>query len=481
MKIRQLLTASGLYGIADMLLLGISGFLLLPLYTRTLSQTDFGAYVSIRANTEILGYLLYFGLLSAVGRLYFDYPKGVARRSYLNSVVMFFIAAVVVAAILFLFVGDALWQLMSPTTPSQPYLWYALILAATTFLAQLGSLWLRLEHRVNAFVSIQIFSAVLLTIAAYLALVIFKLGLPGLLVVLVIGYLPAAAFLAYNIGDRLRPVIHRDEILPSLHYGMPYAISYIAYFLLNRFAVLNLQHQVGLDKVAIFGLAQQLAIMISIVSQSFGKAMQPAVFGAAPDEAQHVLRRSSKLFILLIFGAASFAVMFAHEILRAVAPKAYLTGFPVLLVLLIASFIYSLNLVSNTTLEYFKRPRIQATMSVLGAATSVVLGLLLIPHYDLMGGALAMLGAYVVVSAGGHIAAYRLSRQSYFGEIAMVVCAVCVLALIALWPGWQAMSLPIAVLLKGMITAIVVLALFSAYAPKQLARFASSLRARRTT
>ncbi|CAN7273482.1 lipopolysaccharide biosynthesis protein [Brevundimonas sp. LjRoot202] len=477
MNIRQLLTASAIYGVADMLVLGVGGFLLLPLYTRALPQAEFGAYVIVRANIEILGYVLTLGLLSAVSRLYFDHKKSGRPREYFNSILTAFFVILLVAAGLIALWGDPVWRLLAPSTPSQPYIWYSLAVAAVSFTAGLGSVWLRLDSRVNTFVTVQIIAAAALATAAWFNLIVLKLELSGLLIAFVIGYLPATAVLLFRIGTKLRPAsADASDIRTSLVYGLPFVVSYVAFFLLNRFSVMTLQHHVPIDQIAIFGLAQQLALLITVVSQSFGKAMQPAVFGADAEHAPEVLRRSSRLFILLIFGAAGCVVMFSREIVQITAPAAYLSGLNILLVLLIAGFIYSLNLVSNTALEYHRRPKTAAAVSVVGAVMSVILGLALIPRYQLMGGAIATLGAYFATSLASHIMAYRLTRQSHFGQMGMTLAALCGLALLALWPGWQGMALPVAVVAKLAVVGTVFLAVFALYAPQRLAQIIMMLR-----
>lgn len=467
MNLRQLVTASALYGIADVLVLGVGGFLLLPLYTHTLTQSEFGGYVVVKANTEIISYILFLGLPSAIARLYFDYRDKQEAQAYFNSILMFFVALSLVAIALLAVIGDTLWHLLSPHTSANPLLWYSFGIAVAMFIAGLGTLWLRLDNRVNAFVAIQVIAAATLTVVAFVNLVVFKLGLPGLLIALVAGYLPGAGYILYRLRGQLRLRIRRNDIAPSLSYGLPFTISYIGYFVLNRFSLLILQRHGGIDDIAVFGLAQQLAVIISIVAQSFGKALQPMVFGADLADAPQMLKRSSRLFIILIFGTASGVVMFANEIIRIVAPRSYLSGFEVLLVLLVASFIYSLGLVSNTTIELYRRPRISAAVSILGAAMSVVLGLLLVPPLGLMGGALATLGAYLSSTLVSHIAAYRLSRQSYFGELAVAALALCGMAVIAAWPGWSAMPLIASTVIKAAISGTVFVGLAAIYVPQR--------------
>jgi O-antigen/teichoic acid export membrane protein len=475
MNIRQLLTASALYGVADMLVLAVGGFLLLPLYTRILSQAEFGTYVIIKANVEILTYLLYLGLLSAAARLYYDYRDLGRQREYLNSVLMFFLLVVLAAGAVLAFWGDAAWHLLSPTVTAQPYLWYCLALAAASFTAGLGSLWFRLDERVKAFVALQIAASALLAATVYINLVVLKLGLTGLLLALVIGYVPASVALFYCLGDKFRPVIRREHVTVSLHYGMSFAVSYIAYFILNRFSMLTLQHYVAVDQIAVFGLAQQLTMLVSILATSFGKAMQPAVYGAPPAQAPEILRRASKLFILLVFGIASLVVMFAHEIILVVATKNYLSGYEALLILLVGSFVYSLGWVSSTVLLYYRRPRVLAAATILGAVMSAVLSLLLIPRYHLMGGAVATFGACLAATLASYIMAYRVDRQSYFGQSAITLAAICLFAIVSAWLQRQDMGLFPTIGVKTVLTGIVFAGIYAIYAPKGFPRSWSEL------
>lgn len=460
MNIRQLVTASALYGIADVLVLGVGGFLLLPLYTRALSQADFGAYVAIRANTEILGYVIALGLLSAVTRLYFDHKAAGRGQAYIASILLLFFGVLAAAVIAVLLFGGPAWRLLSPQIPAQPYVWYSLGIAATTFTAGLGSLWLRLDNRVGAFVALQVAAALTLAVSAWVALAVLDLGLAGLLIAFVVGYLPSTAVLFYRLATAGRPALPSGALRASLTYGAPFAVSYAAYFILNRFSVLMLQHHVPIDEIAIFGLAQQLAVLVAVVSQSFGKAMQPAVFGADPGHAPEILRRSSNLFIVLVFGAAAFVVMFAQEIVSIVAPRSYGAGFHILLILVVASFIYSLGLVSNTALEFHRRPKTSAAISIIGAVMAVLFGVLMIPAYGSVGGAIATLLAYFIMTLVSHLAAFRLTRQSYFAKMALALAALCLLVASSMWPGWTTFPLVAALTLKS----VLVWAAFSAIA-----------------
>ena len=114
METRRLLSSTVLYGLADVAVLAVGGFLLLPLYTRQLSQEEFGIFVVIRTNIDILTYLLYFGLPSAVTRLYFDHKRSQRQHEYLSSVVTFYLLMLAAFATVFWFQGATLWHALSP-------------------------------------------------------------------------------------------------------------------------------------------------------------------------------------------------------------------------------------------------------------------------------------------------------------------------------------------------------------------------------
>lgn len=449
------------YGLADVIVMAVGGFLLLPLYTRTLSQPEFGTYVVVRANTEIFSYLLYLGLPSAVARVYFDYKKTGQQQAYLSSVVMFFGLNLLLLAALLSVWGPALWQLLSPTTAVQPYLVFSVAIAAMGFFSALGSLCLRLEGRAPAFASLQVATALVLAACAVINLVLLQLGLPGLLWALLVSSAFAGLVLPWQLRRGFVPRMQWVHIAESMRYAGPIVVGYVAYFLLNRASTLVLQRHVGLEEIAVFGLAQQLAMMVTVAAAAFGKAQQPAVFAAEPGQAAALLQRSGAVLRLLMFGIVSTLVLGAAELLTLVAPKSYSSGVDVLLILLVANFAYSFSQVSDTALLLHRRPKTSVAVSIAGAALSAVLSLWLVPKYHLMGAAVAIACTFLAMSLLSHVLAWRVTGQSYLAPMLAALATVSVLACGAAWLARQTWSAPLTWGLKALVgTALLAAALF---------------------
>lgn len=460
MDTRRLFSSTVMYGFADVIVLAVGGFLLLPLYTRALSQSEFGAYVIFRTNTEILTYLLFLGLPSAVSRVYFDHKKQDTHIEYLSSVATFFLLNLLVVTTLLSIWGPGLWALLSPATPAEPLLAFSLAIAAVGFFAALGPLWLRMEGRAAVFAALQLATSAVLAAIAVFNLVVLKAGLPGLLSALLVSSAFSAMALPWMFGRRFCMRIRWTHITESLPYAVPALIGYAAYFVLNRTGTLILQRHVASDQIAIFGLAQQLAMMVAIAAAAFGKASQPAVFAAEPMQAAELMRSSGKILILLMFCVTSILVLFSSEIFSLVAPKSYAGGQQILVILLVANFAYSFTQVSDTALLYHRRPKSSVAVSLAGAGIAAALSALLVPHYLLYGAAVATVGAFIATALLSHWIAQRSTGHNYHALLLPSLAAIVLLAVLTDWLGRQSLPVPTALALKVVGCALI---LFSVY------------------
>lgn len=460
---RGLVSAAALYGLADLVVMAVGGFLLLPLYTRTLSQAEFGTYIVVRTNSEIFTYLMALGLPSAVARVYFDYRARGQEIAYLNSILGFFLLSTAVIAMATLAWGASLWQALSPEVPAWPYLWFCLGMAGLAFLTSLSSLWFRLEERAAAVGLQQVGTAALLILLALVNLVVLRTGLIGLLWALLASSGCSALALPWLFGRRLRPVIRWRHIADSIPYAAPILLGYVAYFILNRVNTIILQRHVGLAEIAIFGLAQQLSLIVSISGAAFGKAVQPAVFGASAEQAQQVLNRAARAQQLSLFGIASVLIIFAAEIVHVIGSTRYRTDSLTVAILVTGSCLYSFSLVSNTSLLYHRRPRTSLLTSLAGALMSASFGLLLIPRYHIEGAALATAIASMGTSLLSDRLASRLSGFSFLRPMLATALAGALLAVLVQWIEFSSLGWWLQLLEKGSIALLVLAVLVMIY------------------
>ena len=389
--------------------------MLLPLYTATLTQREFGAYVAVRTNIEVLTYLLHFGLISAVARLYFDYRKQGQGQAYIGSIALWFPVQLLLVCGLLVVAGEGLWRALSPNVAVMPYLAFAVAIAAANFYFNLATTMLRAEQKVKTFVAVQLGVAAVLVGAVYFLLVDRRLGLPGLMTALfasaIVGAL--ATPLVLRGGIRLR--IDFEHVRHSLRYAAPIVSGLLAYFILNRISVVILQQYVPVTALALYGLAQQIALIVAVAGAAFGKAIQPILFATAIESLPVLMRQTMAIYVIALSAVATLILLFGVEIVALIAPATYRAANPVVLILVPATFAYALTLASDTAVLCFRKPGASAAITAGGAALSATLSMILIPRAGLLGGAAALLIASAVLVLIADRVARRLTGFSNLG------------------------------------------------------------------
>jgi O-antigen/teichoic acid export membrane protein len=456
MRVRRVFASGLVYGVGDFLVLGVSGFLLLPLYTHALSQADFGRYVAVKANLELLSTVMQLGLVSAAARVYFDHRAVGSGRQYMGSVLALFGLWMLILVALAAWVGSSAWQWLSPQVPSWPFLAVCIGLSVLSFLSLLGTTWLRLDEQVSAFATVQVLAAGVVAIAAWAGLTWLKMGLPAIFLAIGLSSVIGAVVLVAKLGGGLLKGLQPGPAVETLNYALPVFAGLLAYFVLNRFSTLLLQRHVRVEEVAVFGLAQQLTLLVSLTATAFGKAMQPAIWGTAAEQAPAMMRRMTDLLIGCLLAVTTLILLFATDILDLVAPESYQAAHSVLLVLALATFAYALTLASDTALLYYRKPRLSATVTICSASLSAGLGLWLIPVYGSLGAAGAMLCSFTLQMVLSYLLARQIGAPRYLWQLLLAFAVATGVALFSFWlPG--ASLAPVAAQLLKIIVGFAVL------------------------
>ncbi|MDR3725090.1 MAG: oligosaccharide flippase family protein [Terracidiphilus sp.] len=408
MEWKKLVANVAIYAGGDFLVLAVSGFLLIPLYTHHLNPAEYGILVVTRTNSEIFTYIIQFGVISAVARVYFIFRKKQEHRKYISSILIFYCIS---AAILFLgfgFAGKAIWRQLSPSIPAVPYMWFAFGIAFLSYIPALFSILLRVEEKAKIFVAAQLATAGLLIFFVVLFLQGFKAGLSGVLWAIVLsGFISWILFLPF-LFRKLEWGFEWEHVQVSLKFGLPILISYMAYFLINRFGIIFLQRHVGLAEVGLFGFAQQLAVVISLVSVGFGKSFQPMIYATEETALADTISRMNRVYFLFMFFAAAVIVSFAPEILAVFAPRAYGSVYYVFVLLVIANMTYSLKLMSESVILYRHHPNLSMALSIGGGILSVLGNVWLVPQFGVNGAVFSSLFTAGVVTGTSLAIARRM-------------------------------------------------------------------------
>jgi O-antigen/teichoic acid export membrane protein len=409
---------------------------LLPLYTRYLTPTDYGAAEVMFAAIVSASIVVRFGLIEAVLRFYYkddEDPNRVVASSFAG---LFWLATV--GALIALPFATPISQALLPSKTA----------AEAGQMAELarisiGGLWVltmfefmltlfRLEERARAFFTTTIVN-VLVTIGLTVVLVVGAgEGARGLLVG---SYASGAVFVLGLIvlqHRRLSLLFDRALLRRLLRFGLPTMPAEVSLYLLNFVDRIIIVRSVGLAEAGLYSLAVKFAQGVNVLVRGFQLAWPPLAYSIRDDGEA---RRAYATVVTLFVAGCAFVVtgmwLFSRWIVRALAAPKFFDSYEAVGLISTAVTLYAVYMVLVVILGRTGRTEFNLPATLAALAANVVLNLLLVPTLGIVGAGLALVASYVVVLALMYGFTQRLFPVPYeWGRLTRVVLASALLVCI---------------------------------------------------
>lgn len=149
----KLISNASVYTIGSMLQKA-AAFLLIPLYTRHLTPSDYGIVGLAQSVQGVFSLLIGLGLYSALARLYFDYRDEPSRlRAYISTNLFFIVLFALISTASLTQWGKPFWDRLSGGQVAfSPYIQLALWLAFADAIFRIPVTLYRTAQRATAFV-----------------------------------------------------------------------------------------------------------------------------------------------------------------------------------------------------------------------------------------------------------------------------------------------------------------------------------------
>lgn len=391
----KLFSSSSLYIVGDFINVAVSGFLLLPFYTRVLSTDEFGVYSTVNASVVLITFFAHFGFLTTYGRHFFN-AKTEERKQLLagNILLLQWFIATLLLLVMFLF-KSRLEPIITAKTNISLYYYYAFMLPVIQFPFVLFSLTLRMKEFAGKFVAFQLFSTALYIAFVFILTSHMVNKLIGLFLSMFI-----TAMVTCGVGLLLQKIRfnfksfrinYRDIII----FSFPIFLGYVLYFLLNKFGILFLQKYDNMSNIAYFSFAVQLSSVLTIFAGSVGKAIQPSIYNVPLQELYEKIKHYSRVYKYVLLVAYIGLLLVAKPVIEYVGDGKYAKSWLPFLVLVTGVFIYNFRLIESFLFLYFEKPRYSLYSGLVSAVVVLFLTFMLVPTMGYMGSAYAILGGSV--------------------------------------------------------------------------------------
>ena len=225
---------------------------------------------------------------------------------------------------------------------------------------------------------------------------------------------------------RLSYAHHRVREL--LAFGIPFVPSALATLVINLSDRFLVKYFLGLEMVGVYGIVYRLGLPMLLVVRAFRAAWAPALL-SLPDaeEGRKLSARITTYFclggMLLFLGVSAYARELIHLISGRNA-GIYLEGQAVVPIVTLGFVFYGIYVILTGAVFVESRTRMLPIIVGAGAATNVVLNVLLIPRIGLVGAAWGTLAANVTMAVALHLGTRRFYRVAYERERLLKICAV---------------------------------------------------------
>mgnify|MGYP004454159995 CR=1 FL=1 len=415
--VKSLAKDTAIYGMSSI----IGRFLnwcLVPMYTHLFAKSEFGVVTYIYSITALLLIILTCGMETGYFRFANDDKLKNPAKVYTTSLVF-------IASLSLVFVAGVamLATPISDCLECSGHKDYIILMAAAVAIDAVTAIpfaYLRYKKRPLRFAALKLINIFLNIFLNIFFLVICPWIMktsPGLIDGIYspdygIGYIFLTNFITSAITLlTLLPELRAEKytfdgklLRTMLNYSYPLLILGIA-GIMNQsidkilYPLITSHPETAMEDVGVYGANYKIAIVMVMFIQAFRFAYEPFIFAQNKETGQNKLqayRDAMKYFV--IFGLFIFlGVMFFIDIIKYFVAPEYFVGLKVVPIIMIAELFFGIFF--NLSLWYKLTDRtIWGTwFSLLGLAVTIILNVLLVPHFGYMGCAWAAFGCYTTM------------------------------------------------------------------------------------
>lgn len=410
-KIKFTLKHSAIYGLGSVTT-KLIGFVLLPLYTKHITVSEYGILGILEITILILSQVLLFGQPNAYMRFYNEKEFIEKRKSTLFTqfISLFFVA--IILNIIGYFFADKLASFFSDPTEYTLYfkLCFAIISLRIINTLFLGVLRIKEKSTLYAIASVL---RILVILGLNIYFVAFaKIGIRGILYAYVIGNSIMLIVLLPGMISEMIPKFDSKILRSALIFGFPLIFTSLAGMLLNMGDRYILKFLTDYTEVGLYNLGYKIAGVLNVfLIQSFSLALLPMaykIYGKKGDKRYYSKMQTYFVFVLLWAGLA--LSLFGKELIKILALNHdYWAAYQVVPYIILAYVFSGAKYVASLGL-YLKRKTKYIAYNTIGAAVlNVGLNFLLIPKYKMIGAAIATIISFIAL----YFATYFVSKRFY--------------------------------------------------------------------
>ncbi len=392
----------------------LASLILVPLYTRWLTQAEYGTLELLDVTQQAATKLLWSGFPYAVWYFYAQAEVGKPRNKVVSTGLWAALAVGGLGALAGSLLAPGISRALWGTEQKAVLLCIVFAGLMVAFPLEVAASWFRILDQPVRYVSAGMGRLALHTALAVVLLVVFGLGLQGILwSSLLSGAVVTCVVLWYTLR-RTGFTLQRGLFLKMARYSGPAILVGSCSFLMHFGDRYFLRQWVSLSELGIYSLAYKFGMLVTLVQYAFQSYWNAQVFNIAARPGASVLLGRALTYLTLALCATAVSITAcARPVIALLAPRSYAPAAALAPLVSIGYVLFALASFYQTLFYVKNRTGSDAVMSLLGAALAGLGYVVLIPRYRLWGAALATVFSFACSLAVGCVWSRRFAALQY--------------------------------------------------------------------
>lgn len=428
----KLLKDTAIYTLGN-LLPKVAAFLLLPLYTRCMSTTDYGIVSLLVVVTFILDVLFSLAIDRSMYRLYYDYKTVEQKKAYMGTL---FLSLLFVSTIMMLLIFPLRGQLsiLIKGIPVEKFFTATILTSYLSVFRLIPLTYFRVEMRPWRFLSYSLGEYLLLTVFVVYFVVFQQLGAWGMILG---GLIAKSIMTVFYLMALVRLIYFRFDLSifrASLKFSLPIIPGLMSGWIIMGIDRIFIEHYYGMSEVGVYSLGYRLASLVLLLLTAFAQAYSPYFYKEASSadqvRAKERLWVCNNAFMAVAILAATGLSLFAKDLVVLAFDERFVAAYVVVPVVAFGCMVCQTAGILHFSAYQNKKTMPIVWVLIITAVLNVLLNWWLIPNFGAMGAAWSTLISFSI----GFVVKYFLVKRYYFIPLSFkLLLPVLCLAIITLY------------------------------------------------
>lgn len=395
------------YTVTNFLSKGIL-FLVTPLFTRLLTQEEFGVFSNFSSWLNILMFVVTLNVDSSLISARFDFEKR------LDSYVFSSLTLSTASAAVWLVVCNLFMEPISAFMQLEPAYINAMLVYLLFFPAlQLYQGLERYNYRYKVSATLSLLSSFGSCLLSVVLVLLMTDRLDGRIYGHVIPNVLIGLGLYVLLAARGKRVVLRDWGY-AMRVCLPYIPHLLSMTVLNSTDRVMITQMRGETETALYSVAYNVAMIITLLLNSMNGAFSPWLGEKLNGKEYGDIRRVSKVYILVFLGFSAGLMLLAPEVLYIMGGEPYMEAKPIMLPIAMGCMCQFLYTLFVNVEQFYKKTWGMALASVSAALLNLVLNYIFIPIFGYVAAAYTTLAGYLWLLLVHMLLVRRMKMQAVY-------------------------------------------------------------------